>query len=119
MTQSGVLGEQHAAQYLEGHGYRIIARNFRTRFGEIDIIAQKDDILAFVEVKTRAADAWERPAQAVTAAKQKRLITTAMLYLEQNPSGLQPRFDVIEVVIQAKSTFSVLHTEHLTGAFEV
>lgn len=119
MSQNGVLGEQYAANYLKLQGYRIVDMNFRTRFGEIDIIAQKEVILAFVEVKTRSLNTLARPAQAVNTSKQRKIITAAMIYLEQHPNELQPRFDVIEIITATKNEFRVVDIEHLTGAFEV
>ncbi len=118
MLPNGALGEQFAADYLKTQGYRILERNFHTRYGEVDIIAQKDDILAFVEVKTRAATMLSSPAAAVTPAKQKKLITAALQYMQANPADLQPRFDVVAIVTRSKSDFSVLNFMHLTDAFE-
>lgn len=118
MVQNGALGEQFAADYLKTQGYHILETNFHTRFGEIDIIAQKGDILAFVEVKTRAATMLSTPAEAVTAAKQKKLITAALQYLQAHPTDLQPRFDVVAIVTASKNGFKVIDVLHLTDAFE-
>lgn len=118
MLINGALGEQFAADYLRTQGYCILERNFHTRFGEIDIIAQKDDILAFVEVKTRAATMLSTPADAVTPAKQKKLITAALQYMQTHLIDLQPRFDVVAIVTKSKNDFSVLDIMHLTDAFE-
>lgn len=71
-SEKGRLGEEYAARLLEREGYRILSRNFHTRYGEIDLIAQKGEILAFIEVKTRAADSLSRPAAAVSRQKQSR-----------------------------------------------
>lgn len=71
-TGSGRLGEQLTAEYLEEKGYEIVERNFKCRFGEIDIIAQNDRYLAFVEVKTRSADGLSHPFEAITPSKSKR-----------------------------------------------
>lgn len=117
MPKNGMLGERFAADYLKAQGYRILATNFRTRFGEIDIIAQIGEILAFVEVKTRAASALGTPAEAVTAAKQKKLITAALQYMQAYPGDLQPRFDVVAIVTASKNDFSVVDVMHLTDAF--
>lgn len=119
MPGNGALGEQYATEYLAAQGYSIVGRNFHTRYGEIDIIAQKGDILAFVEVKTRCVNALSQPAEAVSISKQKKLITAALGYLAQNPSDLQPRFDVIEIITKTKSAFNVVQITHLPGAFEV
>ncbi len=117
MSQNGALGEQFAAKFLEKHGYSILETNFRSRFGEIDIIAQKGGILAFVEVKTRAATMLESPQAAVTRTKQKRIITTALYYLQGHRAGLQPRFDVVAITTASKASFEVLDIQHLTDAF--
>ncbi|MBQ1545318.1 MAG: YraN family protein [Clostridia bacterium] len=102
----GVLGERAAADYLTAHGFTIRERNFRSRFGEIDIIATKGPYLCFVEVKTRGARAIARPAASVTAAKQRKIRLTAEYYIARHRtllerSGLQPRFDVAEVYADA------------------
>lgn len=113
----GALGERAAAVYLRKHGYCIIGANVRTRFGEIDLIASDKSYLAFVEVKTRAPDARFLPREAVDKRKQARIIRTALLYLSTHPSGLQPRFDVIEVVTGRKGDFSNCSIHHIPNAF--
>ncbi len=119
MTQNGALGEQYAAAYLIKKGYTIAERNFRSRFGEIDIIAENDEFAAFVEVKTRSADYISRPAEAVTLQKRRKIIKTAQYYLLNNEKGLQPRFDVIEIVTVSKDDFRVLEIQHIEDAFGV
>ncbi len=118
MPHNGALGERYAAEYLQERGYTILETNFHTRFGEIDIIAQRGDILAFVEVKTRAATMLGSPEAAVTPTKQKKLITTALHYLQAHPADLQPRFDVVAITTASKMAFKVLDIVHLTDAFE-
>ena len=71
-TGSGRLGEQLTAEYLEEKGYEIVERNFKCRFGEIDVIAQNDRYLAFVEVKTRSADGLSHPFEAITPSSARR-----------------------------------------------
>ena len=95
--QLGTLGENQAAQWLEARGCRIIMRNYRTRFGEIDLVVQEGRHLIFVEVKSRGMGSIARPKEAITAAKKARLQATAESYLQEHPTQLQPRFDVIEV----------------------
>jgi len=92
---AGDFGEDVATAHLERHGYRIVARNFRTRFGEVDIIAANERFLLFVEVKTRGMNARVSGAEAVDARKQARLRMAAEEYLMENQMQLQPRFDVI------------------------
>ena len=96
----GRAGEIKAAEFLEKKGFKILKTNFKTHLGEIDIIAEDNGTLVFVEVKTRSVNAIDRPASAVGYAKQRRLITTAQHYLTSNPTELQPRFDVAEVITQ-------------------
>lgn len=93
----GRFGEAAVAAYLRQCGYEICAANYRSRFGEIDLIAQKGGYLCFVEVKLRKSAQYGAAREFVTAGKQARLRATAELYLAQHESALQPRFDVAEV----------------------
>ncbi len=95
--QLGEYGEEQAARYLRRKGYRIVERNYRCRQGEIDIIARKREILAFIEVKLRRDDRFAEAREFVTAAKQRRILSAASLYLTRCGEDLQPRFDVIEI----------------------
>lgn len=112
----GVWGEQAARVYLERKGYRTMETNFRTRFGEIDIIAAQGKYIVFVEVKTRKSDCFAAAREFVTPAKQQRIITTASLWLRQHPTEKQPRFDVIEVYGE-EGTAIVPRIHHLENAF--
>ena len=94
----GSDGETAAANYLKRKRYQIVGRNYSCRFGEIDIIARKGAYIVFVEVKTRKNEDFAMAREYVTYAKQQRIIKTAMLWLQQNDTDLQPRFDVIEVI---------------------
>nr|WP_122013495.1 YraN family protein [Maliibacterium massiliense] len=93
----GRLGEEQACAYLVARGYAIVARNVRTRQGEVDIVARQGDVLAFVEVKTRASTRFGMPQQAVDARKQRRIIAVALQFLQQHPAyaACTVRFDVI------------------------
>ena len=93
----GGWGEALACTFLRQQGYRVIACNYRCRFGEIDIIAQNRKYLVFAEVKLRRTDAYGQAREFVDAKKQERLRLTAMLWLEEHETRLQPRFDVIEI----------------------
>ncbi len=93
----GPWGEALAAEYLRKKGYRIEAMNYRTRHGEIDIIAANRRYLVFCEVKLRKSADFAAAREFVDTHKQQRLRTTALLYLAQNETTLQPRFDVIEI----------------------
>lgn len=93
----GKEGEDKACRYLRLHGWKIVERNFRNPFGEIDIIAKKNDVLAFIEVKTRLTDIFGTPSQAVTKQRQQRYIMGAKYYFANREINCTVRFDVIEV----------------------
>ncbi len=117
-VSKGAIGETVAARFLRDKKYTILASNYRCRFGEIDIIAADRSYIAFVEVKTRRADALYSPREAVTAAKQRRIMQTAAIYLSRNPVERQPRFDVIEVVTAIDDPMNVVELNHIVGAYE-
>ena len=94
----GRWGEELVARHLAARGWRILAANYRCRFGEIDLIVQDGGYLAFVEVKLRKDSRFGLPLEAVTQRKQERLRATAQLYLAEHPNPRQPRFDVAEVL---------------------
>lgn len=95
--QLGQWGEEQVAEKLRREGWSVLARNFRCRMGEIDIVAEDGTFLAFVEVKLRKDDRFGSACEAVTPAKQRKLRTAAQFYLMGHPTTLQPRFDVAEV----------------------
>ncbi len=113
----GAAGEVLAARFLRDNGYELLAANYRCRLGEIDIIATDGAYIIFVEVKTRQADARYLPREAVTSAKQQRLRATAMLYLQQHPTELALRFDVIEVTTAVDKPMIAPKIQHLQNAF--
>ena len=94
---SGHWGEVQAADYLRKHRYKLVSAGFTCRFGEIDLIVTDRRYVIFVEVKTREAPEPVQAREYVTKQKQGRLRTSAQVWLEQNPTKLQPRFDVVEV----------------------
>lgn len=94
---TGAWGEHIAREHLERQGYRTVETNFRTRFGEIDIIAAHGQYIVFVEVKTRKSDRFAAAREFVTPQKQQRLRAAAAEWLQQHPTDQQPRFDVVEV----------------------
>lgn len=97
--QRGLQGEQLAAEHLKQHQYTILQQNYRTRFGEIDIIAQNQQFLVFVEVKTRSGQGLAAPREWVDDTKQKKLIRAAQSYLQAIGSeDFFIRFDVIEII---------------------
>ncbi len=96
----GSSGERIAEEYLKKEGYDILARNFRTRLGEIDIVASKGEYLVFVEVKARKSEAYGFPSESVTYAKQRKISMVASQYIKLNMYfGAAVRFDVVEVYL--------------------
>ena len=94
----GAWGEKAARLYLEKRGWHTAATNFRTRFGEIDIIAEKNGELSFVEVKTRRTLTFGQPAEAVTSEKQRHLRETAAYYMHTHTVCCRTiRFQIVEV----------------------
>ena len=113
----GRFGEERAARYLRLHGYRILETNYSCRVGEIDLIARRGRYLVFVEVKLRKSADFAAAREFVTAAKQQRIRSTAALYLAQNETELQPRFDVIEIYAPDGAEGKVT-INHIENAFE-
>ena len=93
----GAWGEAAAAEYLRRKHYKIVAVNYRCRVGEIDLIAANRSYLVFVEVKLRKSGSFARAGAFVDSQKQEKLRLAAQLYLAENPTQLQPRFDVVEI----------------------
>ena len=93
----GQWGEKQVAEKLEREGWTVVARNYRCRMGELDIVAKNKTYLAFVEVKLRKDDRFGSACEAVTPTKQRKLRAAAQFYLICHPTKLQPRFDVAEV----------------------
>lgn len=93
----GDFGETAAARYLEEHGMTIAERNFRTRSGEIDIVAEDNGTLVFVEVKTRSSEKFGYPSEAVGFNKIEHMKAAAEQYFRQHPTDGEIRFDVVEV----------------------
>ena len=98
----GYTGERLAAEQLVREGYRLLERNFRCSYGEIDLIAEDEQDLVFVEVKTRRGSAYGRPEEAVTIQKQRKLIQVANHYLSLQASPERSwRIDVVAVQMSA------------------
>lgn len=93
----GREGEAAAVKYLEKSGYKIIERNFRTPFNEVDIIASTGETVAFIEVKTRLSDSFGLPNEAVTPSRQRLYFRAAEYYFSDRPIDCIVRFDIIEV----------------------
>lgn len=114
----GAWGEALAAEYLRRKRYKIIAAGYQCRFGEIDLIAADRKYLVFAEVKLRKSPDFAKAREYVDNRKQDRIRMTASMYLSQNPTKLQPRFDVIE--IYAPEGMATAHPEinHMEDAFQ-
>jgi putative endonuclease len=113
--QVGRRGEARAVKFLKARGYRILSRDFRTRYGEVDIIARDGPVLCFIEVKTRTQEDFGPPAAAVTGAKMKRLAQSAQVYLLKKKQREVPvRFDVVSVL----ESEAGVEFELFRGAFE-
>lgn len=106
----GVRAEDGAAGFLKRLGYRIVERNFRSKMGEIDIIAWDGEVLVFVEVKSRSAGLFGLPQEAVGPPKRRKIIKTAMFYILRKGLDCPMRFDVIAMKEGA--------IEHIPNAFD-
>jgi putative endonuclease len=108
----GRWGEERAAQHLESIGYKILERNWRCRRGEIDLIAQTDDMLVFVEVKTRRGRDFGMPEEAITRKKVKRLLELGQYYLlEKDREDVDWRVDMVAVELDRAG--NLLRCEHV------
>lgn len=114
----GKLGEQIASEFLGKRGYRLIETNFRTRFGELDIIAAKDGLLVFVEVKLKIGTDFGTPEEMITEGKIRQVRQTAEVYLQQNKeiaaNFLQYRIDAVCITLNEDCSIkSVRHYENI------
>ena len=116
--QTGDAGEEYCAKYLKKHGFKILDRNYRKPFGEIDIIALKNELLCFVEVKTRHYNSMTQPYEAVDYRKRQRIIKAAQAYLTEKNIQLYCRFDVCEVITD-KESLKLLNLNYIENAFEM
>lgn len=111
----GEKGEDFAASYFQKLGYEITGRNYHSRYGEIDLIAENGDTVVFAEVKTRSHDCLDRAADAVTLSKQKKIILTALFYISEKNTEKNMRFDVFEVY---HTNGRIYKFNHIENAFE-
>jgi putative endonuclease len=114
----GRVGERLAREHLERLGYRVVAGNYRTRFGELDLIVSDATWLVFVEVKTRRAGAMESAVQAVSPTKQRRVRAMAAAWLveaTERPRSRELRFDVVAVTVDRDGR--LVRLDHLEAAF--
>jgi len=114
---AGRWGEAQAAKYLRDKGYELIGAGYRTRFGEIDLLAKKGSILAFVEVKLRKDDKFAEAREFVDDRKQRRIRSSADIWLSDNDVELQPRFDVIEIYAPEGTGAPPKRINHIENAF--
>jgi putative endonuclease len=115
---TGAWGEAIAAEYLRKKHYKIIANGFHSRFGEIDLIVQNHKFLVFVEVKLRKSSKFAKAMEYVDTRKRDKLRITASVYLAQNPTNLQPRFDVIEIYAPEGTATAAPEIYHMEDAFQ-
>lgn len=111
----GKKAEDLAVEHLLKNGYKILVRNFRFQKAEIDIIAEKEGIVAVIEVKARSTDTFMLPQEAVTKTKIKSIVSAANHYLEEFNKQNEIRFDIISVLPDKKGNLII---EHISDAFE-
>jgi putative endonuclease len=116
MKPLGSEGEDLAVRFLQKKGYRIVARNYRTPVGEIDIIARDGDTIVFIEVKTRTDISFGYPFEAVNKRKRQKLKNLALLYLKRQGKEPPVRFDVLSIFCMDNGKKDI---EHIKDAFEV
>ena len=111
--QRGKLGEKIAEEFLKNKQYSTVAKGWRSRFGEIDLIVKNSDYIVFVEVKLRKNANFAYAREYVAKAKQNKIRATASLWLVSNKTPLQPRFDVIEIYLPTETaTPQIIHIEN-------
>ena len=113
----GPWGESIAAEVLRRRGFSVIEKNYRSRYGEIDVIAENECYLVFAEVKLRRSSDYGAAREFVDTRKQERLRRTALLWLEEHETQLQPRFDVIEIYAPDGLSTRKPAVRHIEDAF--
>lgn len=115
--KTGPQGENIAVSFLKSQGFTILARNYRQRFGELDIVAEDGDVLVFVEVKTRKSNRFGSPFEAVDIRKQMKLSKMAQHYISRNNlEDREARFDVVAVLLAPRAKPEV---EYIPNAFDL
>lgn len=114
-TETGKIGEESVCRYLIENGYRIASRNYRIKGGEIDIIAENSEYIAFVEVKSRKPNSMTSGFDAVNKRKKELIIKTASDYCYKHHTDLQPRFDIAEVIIDKGVVLSI---DYIQNAYD-
>ena len=116
-SRRGALGERLAREHLEGQGYTVLHSNYRCRWGEIDIIAEQDDTIVFVEVRTRRCLSYGTPQESLSKGKIARLTATAETYLQECKRETSHwRIDLVAVLLSEKDALSDL--QHICNAIE-
>jgi putative endonuclease len=115
VKEIGRKGEDLAVDFCRKKGLLVVEKNYRTPFGEIDIIAKDGDVLVFIEVKARAGDAYGAPFEAVDQRKRKKIRNVAISYMKRFKREVPARFDVISISMKQGTPF----LEHIRDAFEV
>ncbi len=115
MNKLGKEGEDIAVEYFRKNGFRIIEKNYRTVFGEIDIIAKDKDIIVFIEVKTRADKTFGYPFEAVNQKKREKIRKVALSFMKKYKKEFPARFDVLSIYTENGKE----QIEHIKDAFEV
>ena len=112
LRQKGDTGEEAAVQFLEQKGWRIADRNWRCKYGELDIVAwDTDDTLVFIEVKTRSSEQFGGPEAALNFRKRTRIIRSAVTYMESTGYEWKVRFDVMAVIHREGAVRQIRHIE--------
>ena len=115
MNDIGQFGEKLACQYLRKKGYSILEQNFTVPFGEIDIIAEKNKLICFVEVKCRKSKKYGLPEEAITSYKKKKIIQVAQSYIKKKRiKDRKYRFDVVAIQFDQHQLAAI---RHITNAF--
>lgn len=117
-TDFGKKAEDLAVEHLQKNGYKILVRNFRFQKAEIDIIAEKDNLIVVVEVKARSTDAFILPQEAVTKTKIKLIVSAANHFMEEFNKNQEVRFDIISVLPDEKGNLTIEHIENAFEAFD-
>ena len=110
-NDTGHWGEERAAEYLQKKGYRIVVKNYRHRHAEIDLIAEKDKLLIFVEVKTRSGTGFGMPEEFVNYTKSRLIMKAAEHYIFETDWMFDVRFDIVSVLILPNDNMNIRHIE--------
>ena len=110
--KTGLWGEIYASRYLRRNGYEILSANYGLSGGEIDIVACKNDVVCFVEVKTRSENTFFDPAEAVDYNKQRNIRNAAAAYISRYGIDNQTRYDVVEVIL-TEDNYKIRHLKNV------